>query len=246
MEVLAQTTAGRPDDLAGPVYLETDLSQAIVEPLNAATAALFVLIAIVWLIRLRRRWRERPFLLACLALLTIGGVGGTVYHAFRGHPVWLLMDWVPIAILGVAGSVYLFAQLLRQWGFALLVIPGYVAFQFGNFNLIARQSRHVAIAISYTTLAAMPLIPAVIILIKTRFRNGWLPLSALACFALALLCRQYDAQWPEVLPRGMHFLWHGFGAAATWLILEYFDRLPDVLAETNASRVTAGPDRNPR
>lgn len=219
------------DRIAGPIYLETDLAERIVEPLNAATAALFLVVAALWLIRLRNRWRQRPFLLVCVALLTVGGVGGTVYHAFRGHAVWLFLDWVPIAILGVAGSVYLFSKLFRRWGLALLIIPGYVAVQFTNFNLFARQSRHVAIALSYATLALMPLIPATIILIKTRFRNGWYPLIALVCFGVALFCRQYDANWPDLFPRGIHFLWHVFGAVATWLIFVYFDRLPNVLAE---------------
>ncbi len=217
--------------IAGPIYLETDLARTIVEPLNAVTAALFLIVAAMWLVKLRSRWRQRPFLLVCVALLTVGGVGGTIYHAFRGNAVWLFLDWVPIAILGVAGSVYLFAKLLKQWGYALLVVPGYVAFQFGNFNVFFQRSRHVAIAISYTTLALLPLIPAVIILIKTRFRNGWCPLAALACFGVALFCRQYDANWPDLFPRGIHFLWHVFGAVATYLIFVYFDRLPDVLAE---------------
>jgi len=58
-------------------------------------------------------------------------------------------------------------------------------------------------------------------------------LAALICFGVALFCRQFDAEWPELFPRGIHFLWHVFGVMATYFILVYFDRLPDVLAETS-------------
>src|SRR4051812_42771398 len=52
----------------GPIYAETDLSRVIAEPWNAASASVFVLVALVWMVRLRGRYREHPFLTACLPL----------------------------------------------------------------------------------------------------------------------------------------------------------------------------------
>src|SRR5262245_28804955 len=73
----------------GPVYVETERNLdrvgtgAVVEPWNAASALLFLVVVVVWLVRLRGRYRKHPFLTCCLPLLAAGGVGGVVYHAFR-------------------------------------------------------------------------------------------------------------------------------------------------------------------
>lgn len=216
----------------GPWYLETDLTRTIVEPVNAASALAFLIVAGVWIVRLRGRWRTRPFITCCLPLMIVGGVGGTVYHAFRAHHVWLLLDWVPIAVLCITAGVYLWTKLLRRRAYALLLIPAVVVVQALNFRVIFRHNFHVAIPVTYALMGMVILAPAAGVLIKTRGRNGRYTLAAAVCFALALLARTTDSWWPEAIPVGTHFLWHLFGALAAYLMIAYFDRLPDVLAET--------------
>src|SRR5262245_15072525 len=95
----------------GPRYTETPPdpyaagAPLIAEPFTAATAALFVVIAAAWLVRLRGRYGRYPFLMCCLPILLVGGVGGTLYHGLRTHRLFFLLDVIPIQVLALAGSV---------------------------------------------------------------------------------------------------------------------------------------------
>ncbi len=243
---LAVQAAGRRPG-AGPIYVETDMHRVLVEPWNAASATLFLLMAVSWVIRLRGQYRKHAFLTACLPLMVIGAVGGTVYHAFRGQRVWLFMDWMPIAILCLAGSIYLWSKLLKRWWYALLIIPAVVILQTLNFRVFFRYFRQMGIAITYTTMAVLVAASAVGVLWKTRWRNGIFPLLAAVFFLVAISMRTLDAwavrhpaHWVhQVLPMGSHFLWHVFGALAGQMIIVYFYRLPDALAAAGGAGAAA-------
>jgi hemolysin III len=214
--------ARRLEDLPGPRYVETDLSRTIVEPFNALSAGLFLFLAGWWILRLWPRRRHFAFLLGTMPLLIIGGVGGTVYHAFRGHRAWLLMDWIPIALLTFAAGVYLWARLLRRWWYALVIPPLVFAIQSVNFRTLPRG---LAINASYSLLAAVVIVPAGLVLIRTRGRHGAWFLTGVAAFIAALSCRALDWRLARLLPMGSHWLWHVFGAVACHFCLEYLYRL---------------------
>lgn len=229
--VMAAAT-NQPGRLAdgGPRYLETDLTQVIVEPFNTVTAVLFLFLAGMWLVSLWGRFRQRPFLTFCLPILAIGGVGGTIWHATRSSRVWLMMDWMPIAILCVASGIYLLSKLLgKRWPYAFAIIPLFWGLQRFNWTVIGSYSKHIAIGIGYSSMALLILLPAVGVLIKTGWRNGGWLLASVVCFALAMTCRSTDRMWPETFPMGTHFLWHVFGLLAAHFIIEYLDRLPPAL-----------------
>jgi hypothetical protein len=212
-------TSQMPD--GGPVYAETDPSRLLVEPLNAATALAFLVLVVVWAARLRGRYGRYPFLSCCLPVLAVGGIGGTVYHAFRASRLFLAMDFVPIYVLGLAATVYLWARIRpRWWHLALVTAATLVALTVGQ-----RVPRHYGITLSYGSLALLILLPAVVLLVRTRWRDGWLVGLALACFGMALFFRFADAWRPLLLPVGTHWLWHLFGAATTGAMLEYLYRL---------------------
>ena len=103
----------------GPPYAETPTDPYALdapfpaEPWNALTAALFVVVAVLWVLRLRGRHREYPFLSCCLPILLAGGIGGMLYHATRASYAFFLLDVVPISLLGLAGSVFM---AVRYWG----------------------------------------------------------------------------------------------------------------------------------
>ncbi len=222
----------RPTD-GGPVYTETklyfdSLSQApIVEPWNAASALVFVLLVIYWGVRLRGRYSKYPFLSCCLPILLLGGIGGTLYHATRSERVFFLMDVLPILGLCLATSIYLWYRCLPKWWNLFLVVPPFfvlqqVGFQLARRELLPWQS---AVNLSYAIMAVMILIPTVMVLIRTRFRNGVIIALALALFGIALFFRGADIRQPPLLPIGTHWLWHVFGAAACAAIAEYLYRL---------------------
>ncbi|MEL7532174.1 MAG: hypothetical protein AAFN10_12730, partial [Bacteroidota bacterium] len=110
----------------GPIYTETNLDQLIVEPWNAASAIIFVFIALYWLVRLKNQIRQHIFLYVSSWILLIGGVGGFLYHAFRVSEVFLTMDWVPIAILSLAGSGFFFYQFTgKTWAGIIWLIGAF-------------------------------------------------------------------------------------------------------------------------
>lgn len=217
----------------GPRYAETPPdpyapgARFPAEPWNAATAALFVLVAAAWAWRLRGRFRDFPFLCACLPVLLAGGIGGTLYHATRTSYVLLLLDVVPIMALGFAASVF---AAVRHWGWrGVFFVPAaaalYAAVNLLLFHAAGPVGEQTTINISYAALAAVVLVPVGLVLVRTRFRHGGWVVAGLVAFAVAWCFRLIDRQVGYALPMGSHWLWHCFGAAATALLIEFFYRV---------------------
>jgi hypothetical protein len=215
----------------GPKYTETiDLNRSIVEPWNAGSALLFLLIVAFWVYRLRGRYRQYAFLTACLPLLAAGGIGGTLYHAFRSSYVFFLLDVQPIGLLCLATSIYLaLAAGLGAWararvwpailaGIALVLVVGLTA---AIRWLTPGPPLQTFINLSYGLLAVLILAPLAVILVRTRFRHGVWVGAALLSFGIALFFRCVDPLQPPLLPMGTHWLWHTFGAAAVAALSEY-------------------------
>jgi len=214
----------------GPVYTETlhnwDTYEAgnwhVIEWCNAITALAFVVIVVVWLVRLRGQYRAHPFVLTGMAILLVGGIGGTIYHAFRKWPFFLAMDVVPIALLCAIASIYLWVRLRPRWYYVAAAILAVVAVNGGDY--FVRTHRHLAIIINYLSLTALIVVPLIIVLVRTRFRHSnWIKLGVV-CFGFAILFRFLDPILRQ-LPTGTHFIWHLGGAATTYCLTEYFYRI---------------------
>lgn len=225
----------------GPRYKETPALEvltgpnppAVAEPFNAVTASFFVLIAVAWGGRVLRAGVDKhPFVASMMPVLLAGGIGGTLYHAFRSRFAYFLLDVVPISLLGLAGGVYLAVRLWRRKGWLYLFASAgaYAAMNALFLFLLApvpalARFRTLAVNVSYASLAVVVIIPLVAILVRTRFRHGGLVVAALASFAVAWFCRLVDGSGLTDLPMGTHWLWHTFGAVTTALTVEYFFRL---------------------
>ena len=182
----------------------------VAEPWNTASACLFVIISVAWLFALRGRYRQHPFLTMCLPILATGGVGGVLFHGLRQYRAFFLMDVIPIYLLGMVVSVWLWVRL----GPRLLHLIGMIVFLgilqlLGHFQLPV----HWAINLSYACLAILVILPLALALVRTRFRHGGWVYTAFVCFAIAWTCRGIDPK--RLLPMGTHWLWHVFGAATT-------------------------------
>lgn len=217
----------------GPRYTETPRdpyapdAPFIAEPWNAVTASFFVVIAAVWLVRLRGRYREFPFLMACLPILLAGGIGGTLYHGLRNQSFYFWLDVVPIQLLALAGAMYIAIRLWNRHGWLYLggAFGVYIGVGSVLFTLVAPRSRVLAINLNYAALATMVVLPIAIQQIRTRFRHGsWIAAGVIA-FAIAWFFRLWDEYAGPYMPQGSHWLWHTFGAISTALVIEFFYRV---------------------
>ncbi|WP_145857411.1 hypothetical protein [Pedobacter suwonensis] len=202
----------------GTVYAETNLSQLFPEPFNALTSCFFLAIAVYWTFKLWGNFKQHGFLSVALVLLYVGGIGGTTYHGFRRWPIFIMMDWMPIMLLCLSAGVY-FLSKLTKWYFAVLIVAVYAFFQFYVRRLFSNGDFQIFININYAFMAALVLFPVFGYLIKTNWKNGKWVGFALIAFIFALTFRIAD-QW-DVLSIGTHFLWHTFGAIASFCMLNY-------------------------
>lgn len=204
----------------GHIYAETNFNHFIVEPYNAMSAFLFFGMALYWFYRLKGRYEQHSFLTSAIVLLTIGAIGGTIYHAFRLHAFFMYMDWLPILIICLMTSVYFLDKIIGVWYYAVgLVLMAFVL-QFLLFRFV--ESRNV-INLNYAIMGIIVLCPTLLILIKNRFFQWWWVFYALGGFMLALFFRISD-KW-AMLPMGTHFLWHLFGALAGHFMFLFIFRL---------------------
>jgi hypothetical protein len=220
----------------GPVYVETEPAiridpdgrllippgAGVVEPWNAASATLFLVIVLVWLVRLRGRFLRYPFLTCCLPILAAGGIGGVMYHAYRTSNFYLKLDYIPISLLGLSASLYLWVRLPLRWVHVMLLLTVFVAVQAVAALSLPTQA---FISVNYAAMALFILTPTVLVLVRTGGAHaGWV-LAAAGVFGVALFFRVADTWRPPLLPMGTHWLWHTFGAAATVALSEYVYKL---------------------
>lgn len=229
-EWTSELTPGRLAD-GGPRYAETPQElgqQTLAEPWNATTAALFILMALLWTWRLRGQYRQHAFLTCGLPILLAGGIGGTLYHATRASRLYFLLDVIPISLLALGGSAYLAVQLWgRRVGWYLpAILLFYLAVQMLFFRALPPSwNIQWRVNLSYATLAFIILTPLTVMLLRTGFRHGGWVVTGLLSFTIGWFFRLLDWELGWYLPMGSHWLWHVFGAIATWSLIEYFYRL---------------------
>lgn len=206
-----------PND-SGPIYKETVEGRFPVEPYNTLSNFLFLAIIIYFSLKVYKDYKKYSFLAGALPVLLIGFVGGTIYHATRSHEIWLLLDWVPIILLCLAVSIYFTLKDGNNWlqKIALLGLVLVLVFGVRFINWPAKLK----ISIGYIATALGLLLPLVIYLIKTKFKNGSQVLYAVGAFSLAILFRILDKRL-DLLEIGTHWLWHSFGAIAVFFLMNY-------------------------
>ncbi len=210
----------------GPLYTETQLERDLVEPFNALSAVLFLLLAAQWAWRLKGKYRQNVFFTFCIGLLALGGVGGVLYHGTRSSRIFHLMDVFAIVALCVALGVYLWGRLLgeRRWAKSFaIVLPMLAPLPLGYLKLPAQA----AVSFSYAVFTAIVLVPIYLYLRRNRFRDSGLVAFALTLFFGAFAFRLADSFHfaVQVLPMGTHWLWHVCSAGSTALMLTFFYRV---------------------
>ncbi len=208
----------------GPVYRETgDLSNLIVEPWNAFSSLTFLIPAIWFLWELRGKYRQFAFLVFfCAPMLITGGLGSTLYHAFRHSPWLLAMDVFPILALVLGISIFMWLKVLKKAWYIIPVLTVYAGLTALSGYLPHIQDR---ISAGYFIRGWMLFLPCYLYLRKTRFYGANLLFTALGFFLLALLFRVADEKIHlEWMPWGTHWLWHVSTAVGGWFLGLYLIR----------------------
>lgn len=216
---LLERIASVPD--TGPVYRETtDLSLFIVEPWNAWSSLTFLIPVLIFLYHLRGRYSQYAFIVwFCCPLLVLGGLGSTFFHAFRASALLLLMDAVPIIILVIGVSIWMWLKVLPKKVYIVWILLIFFGLTFLTFFLLSGQDR---ISAGYFVRGWMLLLPCYLFLRRTQFKNSAGLFTSILFFALALLFRFADEKIElRFMPWGTHWLWHVSTAFGAYFLGEY-------------------------
>lgn len=205
------------------LYTETNMHNLFPEPWNMVSSALFLIPGIYWLNKLGGFNKRHAFLSIATMLMLTGCIGSTVYHGFRQWRFFMYLDWVPIALLCMLASMYFIIKVTGKWQSAVIALVAFGAVEVGLRELYMVYDKHIMFSINYGVMVMMIVVPLLILLIKTSWKNGSLVAAAFASFGFALFFRIIDTE--ALLPMGTHFLWHTFGAIATSFIFLYIYRL---------------------
>jgi len=201
----------------GPIYHETDINRFIVEPFNAFSSLSMVLVALmIWLFIIRNEIKDYPFLSFIYApLIFLGGIGSTIFHAFRVSSFFLYMDVIPVFVLTILLSLFYWYKIYNRWYFILLMTI-LIILSRGLPMLFFRGS--VAINVSYFISGLLILVPLAWYLIRTRFKEIKYVIFSLVALLLALYFRYADDSDLLNLPMGTHWLWHIFSGIGAWFL----------------------------
>lgn len=207
----------RPED-GGPIYAETDLSAFIAEPWNALSSLAILLPAVYWAIKLKGDFRNYSFIFYCIPLLFLGGLGSTLFHAFRASRWFLMMDILPTAILTLSVSIYFWHKILpKVWQVPAIVIP----LIFVRMMVFQSLPAPASINTGYFVTGVMIFFPIIIHLIKTSFLDIRDIAISVLCLVLALFFRERDHGLSEWLPMGSHFIWHLLSGIGAFFLAKY-------------------------
>ncbi|HAS44508.1 MAG TPA: hypothetical protein DCS93_28780 [Microscillaceae bacterium] len=210
----------------GPVYTETTLehlNHLVVEPWNAYSSLFFLLPPLYWGFKLRGRYKDYPFITFCLPFMVLGGLGSTLFHAFRTSRWLLIMDFMPIVVITIGLTVYFWAKALGKWSYAIMALIIMFTISMPVWAFVQGPLR---INISYFIRGTFMFLPMVLILRKTQFANAKLLVASILLFIAALACRQFDYldEIAAVMPMGIHWMWHIFTVIGAFTLAEYVYR----------------------
>jgi len=205
----------------GPMYNEFVHGTLIHEPWNAYSSLCFFIPVIFWLIYLRGKYRTYGIITALLPLLFLNGLGSTLFHAFRASNWFLLLDWLPAALMTLILSIYFWHRITHKVWKAIGVVLGFYALAFTMVKVLSQQTGLSGPSIGYFFTGAAFLVPVIIDLKRNQWKHAGLYLLSLLFLVLALLFRILDYPTPNPftwLPQGTHFLWHVTSSLAVFTL----------------------------
>jgi hemolysin III len=189
-------------------YLQTNSHWIIVEPWNAASSLLFVMGAIWLWIYIKKKKISFPLLqYGFIPLLLIGGIGSTLYHAFRASWWLMSLDVFPMFLLTLLIGFYFWNLVTKKIGWTIVILLCSILLRTSVFYLNLPMQK--AINTSYFIMGMAMFFPVAWIWVKTKFSFSRYLLGASFSIALSFFFRWFDDVF-TALPMGVHWLWHLF------------------------------------
>ncbi|MCR6637871.1 MAG: hypothetical protein NVV82_02440 [Sporocytophaga sp.] len=155
-----------------------------------------------------------------LAASVFGGLGSTLFHAFRSSFLLLQLDVLPIVILTFSVSIYFWYRILKTWWKIALAMAPFILIRVFVNEFLALYG-HDLINLNYFITGVMIFLPCIILLIKTKFAGIVDLLLSCVLMILALYFRGVDSGDFTLLPMGTHWLWHVASAAGSGFLGKY-------------------------
>lgn len=204
----------------GPIYKETDLTRFPVEPFNTLSNLVFLGIILFFAARVYKEAGKQYFLAICIPILSLGFLGGTMYHATRSSAWWLYLDWVPIVLLCMAASFYFVFRLKKPLHYQVGMIILIAIISIGVRRLPVPPSFKETLG--YIATAAALLLPMLWYVISAKGRYAGFIAAALGSFLIAIFFRMLDRFVDgDLLFMGTHWLWHLFGGISVFFLMYY-------------------------
>lgn len=206
-----------PND-TGPIYQETIAGRIPIEPFNTYSNLIFLAIIIYFISKIYKQPKKHVFLWIAIPIIFVSWIGGTIFHATRSHQVWLVMDWLPIMIVCLAGIFYFIGKIRKLWWQRILIFLG--VFLITSLPRFMDLPNNYRISVGYTFTGIAVLTPFFWYAYLQRWKNARFLIIGLLTFAVAISFRTLDYTL-ELLPMGTHWLWHICGGIAVFFLLYY-------------------------
>jgi hypothetical protein len=203
----------------GPWYAETHITDhIIVEPWNAFSSLAIAAPAIYFLFKIRKNPLQFKFLLFCIPILFLNGIGSTLFHGLRTSNYLLLMDYLPALALTLSITIYLWYKVLSKWWMVVFTVGPLFMLRFIAMEYF---SGALGMNLSYIIGGTAFLLPFLLILRKYQYQKSLNILVAVLCFILAIYFRGADKEFTNIVAFGTHFLWHIFTGIGAFYLADY-------------------------
>ncbi len=195
-------------------YCERQGPGAFAEPVNTITNAAFLIAGILAFREIQKHTQISRGTQALPWMLGVVAIGSALYHTIRS-PYTLVIDAVPLFAFILWAIFLLLRQSLGTECPAAIIVTGFVALEILLSAIVPQEFLNGSIRHAF----ALAFSGFVVLIIARRFgKIAWRAVPVLVFYALAVICRTVDPLVCSSFPIGTHFLWHVFGATASFFV----------------------------
>jgi hemolysin III len=202
------------------INAETDYGTFPVEPLNAVSNLVFIVIIFHIVKKVGFRFGKYPLIVTVLPVIALGVLSSIMHHLFRAEKVWNSVNMLAILYSVIMTCVYLWYRISGRWMYAFLYTM-MMPFIFWLFYPLSGGVEKLTVSIIFIAFSITIIIPSMIYCMKTELKHLNLVALSSFLFSIAMTFRAMDFKLSTYFAHGSHFLWHIVGAAALFVFFRY-------------------------